>query len=342
MAIDMFQTRTMLRAIEQILTPTLWLRNTIFGSVENHTTKYVDIDIQKGNRKLAAYVSPLLPGKTVTREGFVTNTYEPPYTKERMITTAQDFLNRDMGTNVYSGASTPQDKAQRQLGKDLRTLMMRVDRTEEVQAAEAIQTGIVTAIGDGMSATINFGMLSSHKPVLTGTDTWDDLANSDPLADLKTWRNLVKKDSGLVPRDVILGENAIAYLIRNTTVKSLMDNRRITMGEIKPDTLPDGVTYWGHLNEANLDVWEYTDWYYNVGTAQDEPLIDPDKVIMWARGARATRHYGMIQDLEASFVVPRFAKSWEEKDPSARMLLMQSAPLLAPHQIDGFLCATIA
>jgi Phage major capsid protein E len=342
MAIDMFQTRTMLRAIEQIKTPALWLRDTIFGSVETHTTKYVDIDIQRGNRKIAAYVSPLLQGKVVTREGFETNTYEPPYTKEKMITTAQDFLTRDMGTNVYSGGSTPNQKAQKQLGKDLRSLMTRVDRTEEVQAAEAIQTGIVTAVGDGIQATINFGMLSSHKPVLTGTDKWDDLANSDPLADLKVWKNLVKKDSGLVPRDVIMGENAIAYLIRNTTVKSLMDNRRITMGEIKPDTLPDGVTYWGHLNEANLDVWEYTEWYYDIVAATDLPLIDPDKVIMWSRGARATRHYGMIQDLKANFVVPRFAKSWEEEDPSARMLLMQSAPLLAPHQIDGFLCATIA
>jgi len=342
MAIDMFDTRTMLRAIEQIKTPRTFLRDTIFNDVETHTTKYVDIDIQKGNRRIAAYVSPLLEGKVVTREGFQTNTYEPPYTKEKTVTTAQDFLTRDMGTNVYSGGSTPQQKAQRQLGKDLRMLMERIDRTEEVQAAEAIQTGIVTAVGEGISATIDFGMAATHKPALVGTDQWSDLANSDPLADLKTWRNIISQDAGLAPRDVIMGYNAVQYFQRNTTAKALLDNRRIALGQIVPEQLPDGVIYHGYLNEAGLDVWEYTEWYYDVGTSTEKPMIDPDKVVMWARGSRATRHYGAIQDLKATFVVPRFAKSWEQEDPSARFLLMQSAPLLAPHQIDGFLCATVA
>lgn len=341
MAIDMYNTRTMLRAIEQIKTPKTFLRDTIFGQVETHTTKYVDIDIQKGNRRLAAYVSPLLQGKVVTREGFTTNTYEPPYIKEKMITTSQDFLTRDMGTNVYSGGQSAQQKAQKQLGKDIRTLAMRCDRTEEVQASQAIQTGIVTAVGDGISATIDFGLLSSHKPVLTSTDKWDDLTNSDPIADLRTWRDLVSQDAGMVPKDVIMGADAIKNFLRNTKVQALLDNRRIVMGQIDPSNLPNGVIYWGHLNESGLDVWEYTEWYYDVGLSTEVPMIDPDKVVMWARGARATRHYGAIQDLKANFVVPRFVKSWEEEDPSGRFVMLQSAPLLAPHQIDGFLCATV-
>lgn len=342
MAIDMFNTRTMLRAIEQIKPVRNFLRDTIFGQVETHTTKYVDIDIQKGNRRIAAYVSPLLQGKVVTRVGFETKTYEPPYTKEKMVTTAQDFLTRDIGTNVYTGGQSAQQKAQKQLGKDLKTLLDRVDRTEEVQASQAVQTGIVTAVGDGISATIDFGMPSSHKPVLTSTDKWDDLTNSDPLADLKTWRNLVSQDAGMVPRDVVMGSDAIAYFVRNATVKSLLDNRRIVMGQINPDELAPGVMYYGHLNEVGIDIWEYTEWYYDDGTSSEKPMIDPKKVVMWARGARATRHYGAIQDLKANFVVPRFAKSWEEEDPSARFIMVQSAPLLAPHQIDGFLCATVA
>jgi hypothetical protein len=51
--------------------------------------------------------------------------------------------------------------------------------------------------------------------------------------------------------------------------------------------------------------------------------------------------YGCIKDLSAMYPVARFPKSWEEEDPSARFLLMQSAPLLVPTQIDSFLSAQV-
>lgn len=343
MAVDMFDTRTMLRALETMLPVRTFLRDTIFGSTESHVSRYVDIDIQRGNRRIAAYVSPKLQGKAVRRDGFATKTYEAPYTKEKMITTATEFQTRPMGMDMYAGAMTPGEMAQRQLGKDLRTLEERIVRLEEVQAAEAIQTGKVTVSGEGMDFVVDFDMQSSHLPVLTSTAKWDDLANSVPIENLRDWTDIVSQDCGLVPRDAIFGKDAMRNFYKNTGVQKLLDNRRITMGEIVPSELPNGVRYWGHLNETGLDIWEYTEWYYNEGLAAEVPLIDPDKVILWSRDARTTRHYGAIQDLKAgiNFVGPRFPKSWEEEDPSARFVMLQSAPLVAPHQIDAFLCATV-
>jgi len=343
MSVDMFDTRTMTRALEQMKPARTFLRDTIFSDVETHVSRYVDIDIQKGNRRIAAYVSPKLQGKTVRREGFETETYEAPYTKEKMITTATELQTRPMGMDMYSGAMTPSEMAQRQLGKDLRELDERITRLEEVQCSELIQTGKVTVVGDGVDREIDFGMDATHLPALVGTAKWDDLDDSDPIANLRDWVDIIAQDSGLVARRAIFGKAAMRNFLRNESVQSLLDNRRIVMGQIDPSTFAPGVRYWGHLNEAGLDVFEYTEWYYSESTSQEEPMIDPDKVVMWGEGARVTRHYGAIQDLKAgiNFVGARFAKSWEEDDPSARLVMVQSAPLCALHQVDAFLCATV-
>jgi hypothetical protein len=339
----MYTTRAMTRALEQMKPVRTFLRDTIFNDMENHVSRYVDIDIQKGNRRIAAYVSPKLQGKTVRREGFATNSYKAPYTKEKMVTEATMWDNRPMGMDMYEGAMSPAEKAEEQLGKDLGYLEERIVRLEEVQCSEAIQTGKVTVSGEGLDYEIDFGMDPTHLPTLLGTAKWDDFTNSRPLQNMRDWADLIAQDSGLVAGDAILGKTAARNFLSNTNVRALLDNRRINMGQIDPRQLPDGVRYWGFLQELNLDLWEYTEWYYDEDAGIEVPMIDPDKVIMWARGMRATRHYGAIQDLKAgiNFVGSRFAKSWEKEDPSCRMIMVQSAPLCAPHQVDGLVCATV-
>ena len=53
-------------------------------------------------------------------------------------------------------------------------------------------------------------------------------------------------------------------------------------------------------------------------------------------------HHGAIKD-EAAGLQPLefFSKSWTVEDPSARILLMQSAPLVVPYRVDASFCATV-
>lgn len=345
-AIDMYSTRTMLRALEQLLPTKTWLRDTLFSTVETHLTQYVDIDVQKGSRTVAAYVNPLHEGKVVDREGFETKSYKAPYTKEKMVTTAQAYLNRQQGEHIYTGADSPAARAQQQVGKDVQKLNDRIDRLEEVQASQLIQTGTVIVEGEGISQLIDFQMRADHQPVLTSTDKWSDHTNSDPFADLSTWSILMQKNSGLVPNKAILGIDAMHDFLRNDYVMKVLDTRRLIQGQIDIDALAaNGVQFYGDIREAGLTIalYTYIEWYYDKIAKVEVPMIDPDKVIMVNTSARTTRHYGAIQDLKAGidFVGARFPKSWETEDPSARWIMLQSAPLLAPHQIDGFLCATV-
>lgn len=341
MAIDIFKTRTMLRALEQMLLPKLFLRDMFFRTVTRSLTQYVDIDIIKGKRRLAPFVSPLKEGKQVERIGYSTNTIEPPYLKPKMITTAQDFLNRSAGENLYDGAKSAQQKAAEQIGKDLVELNQIIDRREEWMASQALTTGKIQVVGDGVNREIDFLMDASHIIALGAGSRWNE-GTSDPLADLKTWKRLIAKDSGLVPDIVIMGESAWDEFIKNAAVVAALDTRRVDLGKIDPRALPNGATYMGMLKETQQDVYTYDEWYLDPSDVL-QPMVPVKGVIMGSTRARCERHYGAIYDLKAGLraSVSRFPKSWEVEDPSARYIMLQSAPVMALHQVDAFVYAQV-
>jgi hypothetical protein len=342
--VNIYEFRTMLAALEQRVPPRTFLLDTFFNSEEVHDTEAVDIDIVQGKRKLAPFVNPRLPGKTVERRGYSTQTYKPPYIKPKMVTTSADILKRQPGQTIYGGNVSPAQRAADQLGKDLAEMEDMIVRREEWMAAQALQKGSVRVIGDGVDDTIDFLMKATHKPVLASTAKWDAPTTATPLTDLKAWKRIIAQDCGLVPTDVVMGITAYdKFLACNQVSNSetgLFNLQRVNVGQIEPRSLPNGVTYIGRITEIGVDVWTYEEWFVDAdGT--ETPMIGNDKVLMASRNARATRHYGLIQDLNVNGALKRFPKSWEEEDPSARFVMVQSAPLMVPHQIDAFLCADV-
>lgn len=339
--IDLFETRTLLRALEQMKPAKTFLLDTFFSSQETSNSEHVDIDIIKGKRKLAPFVSPRMEGKAVDRLGFSTRTYKPPYIKPKMVTTAEDILKRQAGDHIYAGAQSPAQQAAAQVGRDLAYLDEIITRREEWMAAQLLQTGKVSIVGDGVDDEIDFAMDSSHIVTLGGTDIWSDTTYATPLADLRTWRRLILKDSGLNSTDVIMGTDAIDAFLSHPDLANGLDTRRIDLGQIDPRQVPAGAIYYGRIKDVAMDLWVYDEWYYDEDAAEDKPLIDSKKVVLGSTQARTARHYGAIQDLEAVASVPRFPKSWTVEDPSARFIMVQSAPLVALHQVDAFVCAKV-
>jgi len=344
MAVDIYDTRKMLAALEQMLPARTFLLDTFFKKEEVSNTKYVDIDIVKGKRRLAAFVNPTHEGKLVERRGYKSFTYEPPYVKPKMVTTSQDFLRREAGDTIYSGNMTSGQKAAVQLGKDLAELNEMITRREEWMAAAVLEDGKITVKGEGVEDEIDFQMEATHLPTLTGTDMWSDATNSTPINDLRGWRRLVSQDSGKVPTDVIMGTDTLEAFLATDQVSGtngLFDLRRVNIGQIDARALPDGVIYYGTLKELGLDLWTYDEWYIDEITDTEKPMVPTKKLFMGSRGARTARHYGAIQDLESVAAVKRFPKSWTKKDPAVRYVMVQSAPLVSLHQVDAFLTATV-
>jgi hypothetical protein len=338
--ISLYTTRDMLDVLEQIHVPgDFLLTNFVDPVAEEHTTDTIDIDVVKHGKKMAPFVSPVREGVVITKEGMQTRTHRIPYTKMKDSITAQMALNRLPGDTIYSGR-TAGDHAAREMGRILANFDQMIFRREEFMAAQALQTGKVLVSGEGVSYEIDFGMDASHLDTRTGTDAWDD-DGAAIQSDLAEWADLVYDDSGLNATDAILGALAAKEMMANATFNGSLDRRLIDRGEIKIERLPLGVKYYGFDRESGLDIWGYEEEYYDEGTSTEKELIDPKKVIVLSRNLRFTRHYGAIQNIKVDFVGPRFPSNWFTDDPAEHWVMLESAPLVALHQPDGVVCATV-
>ncbi len=335
MTISMFETRTMLESIEQMHVPKTFLLDMFFKGENVANTKHVDIDIIKGKRRLAAFVQPTAEGKVIERTGYTSNSIIPPYIKQKMPFSAQDLLKRERGDTIYQGNASPAQRAQMALGKDLLELMQMTTRREEWMAAQALNTGIVPVVGDGIDAQVDFNMGATHKITLSGGALWS-ATTSTPLANLRAWKKVVAKDSGLVPDVAVFGSDVLDAFLAHADVQKQLDTRRITMGQIDPTTLPNGASYVGRIEE--LDIYTYDEYYLDDSDVL-QPMVPVDKIWLGSTRAQTTRQYGAIQDLEATAVVKYFPKAWITKDPSVQWVMLQSAPIVCPNQIDAFLSA---
>lgn len=340
---DIFSSRRMLRSLEQAYAPVTFLTNTYFGSTEPADGEYVDIDIIKGKRRMAPFVSPKMEGKVVQRVGFATYSYKPPYIKEKMVSTAQDFLKRQAGETIYQSNDGPAQRAAKQVGKDLAEMDDLIIRRIEWMCASLLNDGTLTIVGDGISMSVDFLMPSTHKiTISSGTLKWSDRTNSKPYENLKTWRRLIMKDSGITPDTVIMGQDVVENFINNADIRARMDLLRADWGRIAPQALPNGVTWLGFFPELGLTLYSYDAWYDD-DSGVSQSYVPVNKIWMGSTRARTAVHYGAIQDLQAggNFAVPRFPKSWETEDPSARWIMLQSAPLPALHQSDAFVSVVV-
>jgi len=342
MPISIFDTRVKLRALEELFPARTFFRDTFFTNTQLADGLHVDVDVYKGKRRTAAYVNPLAEGQIISRNGYTTSTYDPPYLKPKRPTTAKDLMTRLPGEIIYQGDMTAEDRAREILMKDLTELDDYITRAEELQATQGMINGAVT-ITDGNQ--INFGMSASHLITLTGNDLWSNVSGSPishPLILLDGWRKLIMKDCGLTPDILIMGSNSLEAFINHPDVKGSggLTPIKITLGQIEPKLLPDGVIYWGYMNSLGCDVYTYDEWYRDENDVE-QPMVPLNQVIMASTRARFNRCYGAIQDLNAMFAVARFPKSWITDDPSVRWVQMQSAPLLVPVQIDAIVSATV-
>ncbi|WP_085630728.1 major capsid protein [Pseudomonas sp. R16(2017)] len=342
---DIFDTRTMLEAVEQMPTARRFLLNTFFngGNPVTFPTKTVDIDIVKGKRKMAPFVNPRLPGSLSLRNGYTTSTYSPPYIQPKRETTAELVLKRAAGDNPYS-TRTPLERAGQVLGKDLRDLDDEIVRREEWMCAQALTTGKVRVIGEGVDDTIDFLMASDHR-ISLGSGQWNT-ADADPISNLRTWKRKIAKDSGRTANTVAMSGEALDAFQSNATVMKQLNTRRVDMGMIKPEELPDGVTYLGYLSDPGVDLYGYDEWYLADGGEDEElPMIPAGGLILGSTSTRNAMLYGAIQDLaavESGLVeAARFPKSWVTEEPSARWLKLQSAALAGLLEPDAFIYAKV-
>ena len=343
MAISMFDTRTMLPMLEVDKPANTFLLDRYFSNVKTFDTKKVDIDLIKGKRRMAPFVHPKIGGKTVDGLGYKTESYEPPEVSPDMVTTAEDMLQRSPGENIY-GADSPTTRAAKKLGEDLAELDDIITRREEWMAAQALFTGKIDIIGDGYDEVLQYWPTDpAEQPFLAlgAGSRWNE-DTSKPGADLRSARTKIMQESGVTPRDVILGADAAEAYLSNPELVKKLDTRRIDMGMIDPRNLPNGVTYLGYDKYSSLDLWTYDEWYLDEN-GDEKPMVPAKLVLIGSPEVRTTRAYGLVTLMKGNdqapefYAQPRVPDSWtQRKNPAGRIVQIKSKPMPVIHQIDGF------
>lgn len=340
--VDLYTPRTLAEVVKTTPPVRTFLRDRFFTNVKTFPTERVDIDIVKGNRKMAAFIHPMVGGEIVQAEGYETKSYAPPLINPATVSTADKLLARLPGEDMYSG-KTPADRAAEKLIEEYNQLNDMTTRREEWMAAQVLTTGQLKVKGKGVDEVIDFGL--TNKITLASTKKWGASA-ADIWGNLKDWKQQVSRNGFANANMVIMGKAAADAFMADATVAKLLDNRRIEIGAIKPEEMEGGITYYGHLNLPGVDIYGYDEVYLDDETGETKPLIPDNVVLMIPSAASFMRAYGLCTYLDDAGAwnraeTDRLLRTYVEHRPDRRFIELQTHPLLIPDKIDSWFAATV-
>ena len=344
--VNIYQPRYLAEVVRQAPPVRTFFLDTFFTNIVTFSTERVDIDIVKGDRRMAAFVHPRVGGEILVDEGYRTESYAPPLINPCDVTTADKLMKRLPGESIYSGR-TPAQRAAEKLTEEYNRLNDAATRREEWMAVQAVVNGSIPIVGKGVNEVIDFSL--TNKETLSGTAQWGKSA-AKPLDNLEKWVDEVQTNGFNNVDMAILGRDAMKALLADENVQKLLDNRRVELGIITPRDLPSGVRYYGHLNAPDLDLYVYSEKYLddwtNPGTPVIKPLMPDNGVVLISSAANYARAYGLCTYLDeagnwVTEETTRVLRSYVEHKPDRRELELQTHPLPIPDKPNSWFSATV-
>lgn len=269
----------------------------------------IDIDIQRGNKRIAVYIPRGTDAKNVgdvknlaLLEKYTSDTKLFPLIEEETPITSDLISKRMAGESVYN----PMPRLEKQTAlamKAHREHINRIIRKAEFSAAESIRLGVQTIHG---GLQYDFYRRGTHNA--TAGTVWSDSANAKPVTDLANAGNLVFRNGNRRPTDVIFGSGSWDEFLLTTQIINLAANRRIVhftadMTMDAPagydDWVRAGAVFQGQIKAGDwkFNMWTYPAIYDNSSGTQTQYMPDGE-IIVLAKGARYDRYFGPQDRLE--------------------------------------------
>lgn len=219
-----------------------------------------------------------------------------------------------------------------------------IERRWEWMAAQAMLYGTITLEDDGYpKANVDFRRNANHTVALGSGSRWGD-SGVDSTDLLDQWNDrMADAKFGGPASEVIMGTTAWKVFKDDAKVQKLLEQDiRNTSGTSLDLGVGNGekVQFKGNISR-NLSVWVYSD-YYEAPDGTVIPYMDPRDILMTGSNVGGVKAFGAILDKKANFQpLPIFPKMWDEEDPSATILMTQSAPLMVPVNPNNTLRARV-
>lgn len=352
MPINIYQTKTMLAAVNQMAPATAFLRDRYFptGAGDLFPTEEVLIEYKDATgHKMAPVVLPRKGSISVEREGYTTEKMAPPLVAPSRPLTIDDLNKKGFGEDLFSDR-TPAQRQAEILVQDLADFDQLITTREEYIAAQCIFNNgyVLQQYADkyGNQAKeyeLRFYGEEGNSAVYAPNTLWD-ATGEDIQGDLyQMIRMLTTKGNNA--SEVLLGSDVADTLLKNATIQKLMDLARYNIGEIAPTELPQGAARLGRLNIRGrmIDLLTYDGTYVNEA-GEVEYFVPAKKIAVTAPGA-GRGLYGAVTQMEQtdnqwhSYMGRRVPRYWAEKD--GRELTVSSRPLFVPKTKDCFITAEV-
>jgi hypothetical protein len=337
----LFDTNTLIALVPNLKRSQKFLLDKFFPGIVMSETEFVSIDVDVGKRRMSPFVSPMVEGKLVEQRRYQTNMFKPAYIKDKRAPDLRKPVRRMIGERI-GGELTGAEREMANLQFEMEDQLDMLDRRLEWMAAQALMSGKVTIAGDGFpTSVVDFGRDASLTTTLTGGAQWGQ-AGVLPSQSIENWGHQVLKKSGGQCTDIVFTTTAWELFLADPVVKAAIwypggggQGNSINVGpQIQKGAQFKGV--WGQYN-----LWVYNDWYVDDNNVE-QPMLPDGTVIMCGSDMQGTRAFGQILDPDHAYqAMPYAPKTWVEKDPAQRILMLQSSPIVIPSQVNACFAATV-
>ncbi|WP_111639989.1 major capsid protein [Marinomonas shanghaiensis] len=316
---------------EQAVTPTFYL-NRFASTIIESEEEYVLVEMKFAGKEVAPLVMPMEQGQVIYERATSTKRLTPGYTKMKDIVTPSNSLRRRAGERVRDKV-TPKDRLNAATTEQFITHDQRLTRLCELMAAHGFADGKLTlTYKDGRQALVDFGRAPALTVILdglAGNEYWNNpAAKIVDQIDIQCKR-MSDAEGGVAPTDMILPLDVWQPFKNNAQVKDSLDTDFSGQsGALERGvTMPEGIVLKGVLGN-NLAVWVDTRTVSVKGV--QTAMQKAKKVTFLSDAVAGAQHFGAILDVEAMIAIRMFSKYKDEFDPSLRVALSVSAPLVAP------------
>lgn len=362
MAINLYNTKTMLSLQEAVKPKSTFLRDRYFptASEDIFTTEEVLVDFKdETDATLAPVVIPGKGGVPLARGGYQTHQFTPPLVAPERTLTADQLLRRQAGESVFSSV-TPEQREAKFLAQDMADLNEAIDLREEYMAAQVLLNNGYTlhqyadkyGSAETIDMEIKFYTGGSNPSTYTPATKWDN--GGDIIADIGAMANALTK-RGLKATDLIVSGKVADVMLSNSTILSLLDNRRFILAqEVNPQENADGSVLIAVLNVKGhlINVFSYTRQYRSEtksGSPAVYTMVDfiPEKYCVMTAPGMGRTAYGAITQIEGAsrdfvtYAAKRVPHSVIDENANTRTQIQQSRPLVMPKVLNSAISSQV-
>jgi hypothetical protein len=201
--------------------------------------------------------------------------------------------------------------------REVNDLNQRFDNFAEFMIWSALKGSINFDFPD-VVANVDYQFPASHKP--TPTVGWDTATPQQIVGDIRAWKRLIRRDGRVEAREAFATEATMAYIFDSFAANGA------TPAVLLSDRMKDNYYQSGTLPGFMGINWQTIEAVYD-DDAGNSTLFVPDNALFFGNytdNRPIEMYIGPTADDEApDNYTGKFTKTWKDKDPSARQVLLE-------------------